>query len=66
MHFEVRDVMDHALPTGEHAVFAVSPRHGNDAALLAVFDHRGAADELALILNFAAQHQKAFAPGSPV
>jgi hypothetical protein len=63
MHFEVRSATQ---DRAEHAVFAVSPRYGNDAALLAVFDHRGAADELALILNFAAQHQRAFAPGSPV
>lgn len=35
----------------DYGVFAVSPKHGNDAALLAVFDHEGAAKELAGVLN---------------
>jgi hypothetical protein len=43
----VAEPADPADPGQGHAVWAVSPAHGNDRALLAVFDHPGAAAELA-------------------
>jgi hypothetical protein len=40
-------------PTGEHALYAVDPRQGNDSALLAVFDNPRSPRELASFLNWA-------------
>jgi hypothetical protein len=59
MKFEVRPLMARAPgggqreETGEHAIFAVDPRQGNDAALLAVFDNPRSSQELARFLNWA-------------
>ena len=59
MKFEVRPLMARAPgagqreETGEHAVFAVDPRQGNDSALLAVFDNPRSSQELARFLNWA-------------
>lgn len=59
MRFESRALLVRAPgagqtePSGEHAVFAVDPRQGNDSALLAVFDNPRSPAELAAFLNWA-------------
>lgn len=54
MRFEVRPLqgrMDHESPSTEYAVFAVEPKAGNDAGLIAIFESKVAADSLAETFN---------------
>lgn len=51
MKFEPRQL--HESSVLEYGVYAVDPRQGNDAALLAVFDNPRSSQELARFLNWA-------------
>jgi hypothetical protein len=53
------------VESGEHAVFAVDPRQGNDSALLAVFDNPRSPAELAAFLNWAYDKYLRDAPMEP-
>lgn len=54
MKFQVQRFNHEDDPYSEYSVTAVSPANGNDASLVAVFNSKGAADELAGLLNYVA------------
>lgn len=64
MKFETRELAAHFTQV-EHGLYAIDPRQGNDAALLAVFDNPRSPAELARFLTWMYDQYLHAAPMEP-